>query len=150
MKVTEDDRHFYLNALNFLVERVEVAHEFVHYNGLSSLPMEQLTDLIIVGVKEWLGTSMGQQWMLSLGYHKNQITNFSNVTLSVSGCAVLPVSTCSVCSGTFYSSHGSYCERCGTYVCEPCISIVDPIYHIGWCSSCVEQSSLTNLVVYND
>jgi hypothetical protein len=150
LKVTEDDRYFYLRAMNFLVERVEVAHEFVRYNGMSSLPMEQLTDLIIVGIKEWLGTDSGQRWMSLLGYSK-EIKIFDPNMVCVSGSmSTIPASVCPSCSGSFYSSHGTYCESCGSYVCDPCISIVDPIYKVGWCPDCVEKSSLTNLVIYND
>lgn len=148
MKITETDRYFYFNALNFLVERFEIAHEFVKHNGLSSLPMEQLTDLIIVGVKEWLETDKGERWMGLLGYHKATLGP-NSVVLTISG-FVIPETACPVCSGVFYEHHGMYCENCGTYVCDPCISIVDPIYQIGWCSSCVEQSSLTNLMIYNE
>lgn len=141
MKVTDTDRIFYNNAMESLTQRFEIAREFHRNNGMRSLPMEELTNLMIVGLKEWLVGLQGEQWLSTIGYIK----------CSVSGMAILSSgSFCPVCSGYFPEALGRYCESCGRFVCDPCLSIVDPIYDIGWCNDCVSKNPLTNLLVYNE
>jgi hypothetical protein len=145
LEVTETDIMFYSGAVEKLTHRFEIAREFVRHKGLSSLPMEELTNLMIVGIKEWLAGSQGEQWLHTVGYVK------VGSTLTVSGSIIsLSGSVCPVCSGMYPQTHGAVCECCGRTICEPCLSIVDPIYHVGWCSNCLEEKPLTNLLVYNE
>lgn len=136
---------FYSGAVDSLTQRFEIAREFVRHKGLSSLPMEELTNLMIIGIKEWLAGPQGEQWLSTIGYLKidSNLTISGAITLS-SG------SMCPVCSGVYHETHGVVCENCGKTICEPCLSIVDPIYHIGWCSDCLEKKPLTNLLVYSE
>lgn len=148
MEVTETDMMFYSGAVESLTQRFEIAREFVRHKGLSSLPMEELTNLMIVGIKEWLAGSQGEQWLSTIGYVRLE----SNIPIVISGSIAISLSgsMCPVCSGAFSEIHGMTCENCGKVICGPCASIVDPIYHIGWCSDCLSKQPLTNLLVYNE
>lgn len=147
MEVTNIDRHYYFVALEDLTQRFEIEQEFVKNNGIACFPMEELTDLMIVGIKEWLISNQGESWLSTLGYVKQLGT-----PITISGCIHICISgsLCPVCSGSFYHTHGYNCENCGKFVCEPCASIVDPLYHIAWCSDCLADKPLTNLLVYNE
>jgi hypothetical protein len=146
LKVTEKDRFVYSSAMEALTQRFEIAREFVRNNGLPSLPMEDLANLMIKGIKEWLVGSQGEQWLSTIGYIKydSHITFSGSMHMSLSG------STCPVCSGLFSEIHGVHCECCGKLICNPCSSIVDPIYQIGWCSDCLSKQPLTNLLIYSE
>jgi hypothetical protein len=146
LKVTEKDRFVYSSAMEALTQRFEIAREFVRNNGLPSLPMEDLANLMIKGIKEWLVGSQGEQWLSTIGYIKydSQITFSGSMHMSLSG------SMCPVCSGFFSEIHGVHCECCGKLICNPCSSIVDPIYQIGWCSDCLSKQPLTNLLIYSE
>jgi len=146
LEVTEKDMVFYSGAVDSLTQRFEIAREFVRHKGLSSLPMEELTNLMIVGVKEWLAGSQGEQWLSTIGYIRldSSMTISGSINITMSG------SMCPVCSGMYPETHGVICESCGKTICGPCMSIVDPIYHIGWCSDCLEKKPLTNLLVYSE
>ena len=145
MEITDKDRLFYSSAVERLTERFEIAREFVRNNGLPSMPMEELTTMMIIGIKEWVEGEEGEEWLSTLGYSKaNQITVSGTIHFTISGC------TCPSCSGAFSDIHGMYCERCGKYVCSPCMTIVDPIYQIGWCDDCLKKQPLTNQLVYSE
>ena len=143
MEITERDRLYYSRAIELLTQRFEIAREFVRNNGLSSLPMEELTSLMIVGIKEWLVGSQGEEWLSTMGYIKHE-------GITISGSINISGTLCPVCSGMFPDLHGTRCENCGKWICNPCASIVDPIYQIGWCSECLSKYPLTNLLVYNE
>jgi hypothetical protein len=149
MEITDKDRLFYSNAMEVLTQRFEIAREFVRHNGLPSLPMEELTTLMIVGIKEWLTGTQGEQWLSTMGYVRHDHVTFpGNITMS--GTVSLSGTMCPVCSGFFSDIHGMHCECCGKLICNPCASIVDPVYQIGWCSDCLSKQPLTNLLVYNE
>ena len=145
MEITENDRFFYASAVEKLTERFEIAREFVRNNGMPSLPMEELSLMMITGIKEWVDGSEGEQWLSTLGYSKHD-------TITVSGTIHITLSgaMCPSCSGLFPQNNGMKCERCGRYTCGPCVSIVDPIYQVGWCDDCLKEQPLTNLLVYSE
>jgi hypothetical protein len=146
LEITERDLLFYSGAVDSLTQRFEIAREFVRHKGLTSLPMEELTNLMIVGIKEWLSGTQGEQWLSTIGYIR-----VDSVDITYSGAVILSSgSLCPVCSGMYHEMHGMTCECCGKTICGPCASIVDPIYHIGWCSDCLEEKPLTNLLVYSE
>lgn len=144
MEITTEDRFFYTNAVERLTEKFEIAREFVKTNGLSSMPMEELTNMMITGVKEWVTSETGEQWLSTLGYIKSDMVLSGTLSLCLSG------SLCPVCSGQYMETYGMQCERCGRDICHPCGSIVDPVYHIGWCNECLAQQPITNLLIYNE
>ena len=146
MDITDRDRFFYSNAVEQLTERFEIAREFVRNNGLPSLPMEELTSLMITGIKDWVSGDDGEQWLSTLGYVRAEAAavTLSGIHISLSG------AMCPVCSGLFIETHGRRCEKCGQHTCSPCVSVVDPIYQVGWCSDCISEEPLTNLLVYNE
>ena len=106
--------------------------------------MEELTDIVISGIKNWLAGTEGEQWLSSLGYVKLHTSFSGSIPISFSG------SLCPQCSGYHYNNYGSYCEYCGKYVCDPCLCIVDPLYNVTWCSSCVEKYGITTKLIYNE
>lgn len=145
MFVTDQDRHFYSMAVEKLTEKFEIAREFVRNNGMNSMPMEELSDLMIFEVKSWVNSREGETWLSTMGYVREGITlSGCNITINISG------AICPSCSGSFRASTGMVCECCGGYICGPCTSIVDPLYNIGWCDKCLESKPLTNLLVYNE
>lgn len=145
MEITDKDRLFYASAVERLTERFEIAREFVRNNGLPSMPMKELTDMMIFEIKAWVGSTEGEEWLSTLGYIKSgEIVVSGTIHFTLSGCM------CPSCSGAFPEINGMYCERCGKYVCGPCVTIVDPIYQIGWCDECLEKQPLTNLLVYSE
>jgi hypothetical protein len=145
LEVTDRDLLFYSGAVDSLTQRFEIAREFVRHKGLTSLPMEELTNLMIVGIKDWLSGSQGEQWLSTIGYIR-----VDPINMTYSGAIAISGSMCPVCSGMYHETHGMTCECCGKTICGPCVSIVDPIYHIGWCSDCLEEKPLTNLLVYSE
>ena len=145
MEITDKDRLFYASAVERLTERFEIAKEFVRNNGLPSMPMEELTNMMIFEIKEWVNSREGEEWLSTLGYGKDgHITVSGAIHITLSG------ATCPSCSGAFPEINGMHCERCGKYVCGPCVTIVDPIYQIGWCDDCLAEQPLTNLLVYSE
>jgi hypothetical protein len=137
MDVTNKDRIFYTAALEYVTERIETLRSFLTYNGVVSLPGEEITDLFIVSLKRWLLSEAGEHWLHSLGYYHS---------VTFSGCLSNLDMVCPVCSGTFNYLSGSTCERCGRNICQTCTSVVDNHYHLEWCEHCMGQTSLSNIV----
>lgn len=145
MEITDKDRFFYSSAVERLTERFEIAKEFLRNNGIPSLPMEELTDMMIFEIKDWVIGQEGEQWLSSLGYSKHgQIAVSGTLHFNISGCL------CPSCSGAFPQMNGMYCERCGKYMCGPCVTVVDPIYQIAWCDDCLADQPLTNHLIYSE
>jgi hypothetical protein len=140
MIVTREDRIFYATAMEYMIDKLEVNQSFAHFNGFASFPADEMSDLMISGIKDWLTSPVGEQWLGSMGYVRAQ----DDTILTLSG------SLCPVCSGSYLPVEGIICERCGKPVCNPCINIVDHHYHIGWCDCCVQDEALTNLLSYNE
>lgn len=148
MEITDYDKLFYTSAVEYLYNKFEIAGEFVRNNGLTSIPVEELTDMMIISMKEWLGSDEGESWLNTLGYYK---TSMSSMTFS--GCASVYLDStelCPVCSGNFIATHGNVCERCGGIICGPCVSIVDKDYGVLWCDSCIQSEGLTNILIYGE
>jgi len=140
LKVTENDKIFYTSAIEYLYNKFEIAGEFVKNNGLSSIPVDKLTDMMIISMKEWLRGRDGENWLNTIGYYK---TSVSYITYS--GCATIKLDgteLCPACSGSFIAQHGLICERCGNLMCGPCVSVVDDNYGIVWCNSCIKEEGL--------
>jgi|WetSurMetagenome_2_1015567.scaffolds.fasta_scaffold666974_1 hypothetical protein len=135
MNVTIDDRKRYSAAIDFITENLEIIGNFSRLNGLPSFPGEELSDVVILGIKTWLLSNDGEKWLGTLGYSKNGFAE------------ELPEAyLCPVCSGTYALYENTRCERCGRVVCHTCTSVVDHRYHIEWCSHCLGDESLTNLI----
>lgn len=141
MDITEFDRTFYIIAVEYLTEKMAIADDFVKYNGMTSMPLEEITDLMISGIKEWIHSEYGEMWLHDLGYHK---VTYSGSVVSISG-----TDLCPVCSGNFFMNQSMACERCGRVVCNPCNSIVDNHYGILWCEQCLTEEGLTNVLLSN-
>jgi hypothetical protein len=141
MIITRTDRLFYAAAMEYMIEKFEITRSFTRYNGFASFPADEMSDLVIGNVKRWLLGAEGEEWLSTIGYYKKE----TPIIATISGTSV-----CHVCSGTYMPVEGLICEKCGKPVCSPCITVVDPHYHIGWCNCCVESESLTNLLGYNE
>lgn len=135
MNVTSKDRKFYTTAIDFITENLEIIGNFARLNGLSSHPGEDLSDVVILGLKTWLASNEGEEWLGTLGYKR-----------SSSAGSQLDACMCPVCSGTYAVYEHTKCERCGQIVCHTCTAVVDSHYHIEWCSHCLSAESLTNLI----
>ena len=140
MIVTKEDRLFYATALEYVIEKFEINQSFAHYNGFASFPADEVSDMMILSVKTWLASPVGETWLGSIGYVRSN----NDYIMTISG------NICPVCSGSYLPVEGITCERCGRPVCGPCITIVDPHYHIGWCDCCVQDEALTNLLRYDE
>lgn len=147
MEVTEYDKIFYTSAIEYLYNKFEIAGEFVKNNGMDSLPMSELSDMMIVSLKEWLGCEEGENWLSTIGYYKATISGVycGEPHINLNG-----VELCSVCSGSFINTRGRVCERCGNTFCSPCVSVVDRSYDIAWCETCIETEGLTNILYDNE
>lgn len=123
----EDDRTFYLNIIDDIARKFEIANEFSKMNGMHSFPSEELFDMVIDSVKQWLVSDDGAVWLSTLGYERVEICtekgNYREVKCPICGSGVAPHELTS-------------CEKCGTMVCERCLNIVDEVYNIKWCTKC--------------
>jgi hypothetical protein len=141
MIINETDHLYYNNAVEYVVEQLEITRNFIKYNGLTSFTSEEVSNLAISHVKEWLISKHGEHWLSTLGYSR---------MLTMSGCSITLADYCPVCSGIYPQTDGTVCECCGRSICRPCSTIVDPQYDVEWCQSCVQRESLTNILANNE
>jgi hypothetical protein len=151
LKITDDDRNYYSSAVDFLSEKLEIAQEFVRHDGLTSVPVEQVGDLMITGIKEWVMSAAGENWLGTIGYYKETglICASGSIATSivVSGTGLsLCYDTCTVCSGHSMDGFSLRCERCGHSICKSCSNVVDDYYGGVWCKDCLEAENLTNML----
>jgi len=133
MDITKNDRAFYTAAIDFVTENLEIVNNFVALNGLSGSLGQDLSDVVIIGIKKWLTSPEGEGWLGTLGYKRSgkpEKTYLDRV--------------CPVCSGIHMRYANVRCERCGRYMCHPCTSVVDSRYHIIWCDHCIADVALIN------
>jgi hypothetical protein len=142
MIIDATDRLYYHNAVEYVVEQLEITRNFIKYNGLTSFTSEDVSEQAITYVKNWLLSNQGEQWLSTLGYSK-----LSSITTN--DCAITLADYCPVCSGIYPQTDGTVCECCGRSICRPCSTIVDPQYDVEWCESCVQREAITNLLPYN-
>jgi hypothetical protein len=140
MIITETDHLYYNDAVEYVVEQLEITRNFIKYNGLTSFTSEEVSNLAITHVKEWLTSKQGEHWLSTLGYSRPH-------TLS-SGCLITLADYCPVCSGVYPQIDGTICECCGRTICRQCSTIVDPRYEVEWCESCIQRESITNILSY--
>ena len=141
MIIDANDRLYYNHAVEYIVEQLDIARNFVKYNGLSAFTTEDVSDQTIFHVKQWLVSSQGEKWLSTLGYSK--------LLTAYSGCISL-ADYCPVCSGIYPQVEGTVCECCGRHICKPCSVIVDQHYDVEWCSVCVQNAALTNMLSYSE
>lgn len=141
MEVTEKDKLFYNSAMEYLYNKFEIAGEFVKHDGLTSIPIEDMTTLMITSVKEWLISNDGREWLQTLNYYRADIAGDEDNCVSLGS-----LDLCPVCSGNFMVQNGLVCERCGKVTCGPCNAVVDNNYNIVWCEDCLREEGLTNLL----
>ena len=141
MIIDANDRLYYTHAVDYIVEQLDIARNFVKYNGLSAFTTEEVSDQTIFHVKQWLTSDHGEKWLSTLGYSR---------MVTMSGCAITLANYCPVCSGVYPHADSTVCECCGRQICKPCSVIVDPHYDVEWCSNCVQTSAITNLLPYNE
>jgi hypothetical protein len=135
MHITSEDRRYYSAAIDFVTEHLEIIGNFSKLNGLPSFPGEELSDVVITGIKTWLLSEEGEQWLRHIGYGKDYTIQEPH-----------DACFCPVCSGTYGTYESIVCERCGREVCNPCTTVVDKRYHIEWCHHCISAEPLINLV----
>jgi len=126
------DEVFYLSIIDEVTQKFEIANEFFKVNGFQSLPSEELFDIIVDSIKIWLVGKEGELWLSTLGYERTMISGVLNYNLI----------KCPVCGQDYNEMNSTTCERCGKSVCNSCINVVDEVYHIGWCTTCLGKSSL--------
>jgi hypothetical protein len=149
MIIDATDRLYYHNALEYVVEQLEITRNFAKYNGLTSFTSEDVSEQTITYVKNWLLSHHGEQWLSTLGYSK-AITSYSGcITLVASGTISL-ADYCPVCSGIYNQTDGTVCECCGRTICRPCSTVVDSRYGVEWCESCVQREALTNILPHSE
>lgn len=153
MKITDQDRDYYSSAVDFLSEKYEIAQEFVRHDGMTSVSMERMGDIMIKGIKEWAMSAAGETWLGTIGYYKQQTVTSSISGASVAACITVTGSAlslchsfCNVCSGYHLEGFVSVCERCGQAICMSCANIVDESYDVIWCKDCLEAENLTNML----
>lgn len=158
MTVSKVDRLYYDRAVEYIVEQLEITHSFVKYNGLTSFSSEEVSNLAISHVKNWLTSQNGADWLSTLGYTRSPeecicvsgtIGGLEYVS-SASGSVITLADYCPVCSGIYHPADGTTCECCGRIICRPCSTIVDKQYDIEWCESCLQRESLTNILSHNE
>jgi hypothetical protein len=144
MIINANDRLYYNDAVEYVVEQLETARNFVKYNGLSAFTTEDVSDQAIRHVKQWLASSTGEEWLATLGYTR------STTIATASGSLITLADYCPVCSGIYTQLDGTFCECCGRQICKACSVIVDTYYEVEWCPNCVQTASLTNLLPYTE
>jgi hypothetical protein len=143
MIINETDHLYYNNAVEYVVEQLEITRNFIKYNGLTSFTSEEVSKLAITHVKEWLTSKQGEHWLATLGYSRLN-------TITTSGSIITLADYCPVCSGIYPQTDGTVCECCGRSICRPCSTVVDPRYDVEWCESCVQREALTNILSHNE
>jgi hypothetical protein len=158
MTVSKIDRLYYDRAVEYVVEQLEITHSFVKYNGLTSFSSEDVSNLAILHVKNWLTSPSGADWLATLGYTRTSRSGISNSSavwqntngIAASGVNLTLADYCPVCSGIYLPADGTVCECCGRSICKPCSTVVDKLYGVEWCESCLQRESLTNMLSHNE
>lgn len=150
MIINEIDHLYYNNAVEYVVEQLEITRNFIKYNGLTSFTSEDVSNLAIAHVKEWLISKHGENWLSTLGYSRDQtLVSGCTVDTIVPGGVITLADYCPVCSGVYAQIDGTVCECCGRVICRSCSTVVDPRYDVEWCESCIQRESITNILPYN-